>query len=65
MNLKWATLLGGNIANGIKIHFPYRDISGRNHCKWDQLNQEPMYIHVRLKRGYESIHNKQQLQMLT
>jgi hypothetical protein len=64
MNLQWVTLLGGNIANGIKMHLPYRDISGRNHCKWDQLNQEPMYIHIRVRRGYESIYNTQQLQML-
>jgi hypothetical protein len=64
MNLQWVTLLGGNIPNAIKIHFPYGDILGRNHCKWDMLNQGPMYIHIRLKRGYESICNKQQLQML-
>jgi hypothetical protein len=44
-------LLGGNILNGIKIHFPYRDILGEKHAKWDLLNQEPMYIHIRLKRG--------------
>jgi hypothetical protein len=58
------TLLGGNISNAIKIHFHYRDILGRNHCKWNMLNQEPMYIHIRLERGYESICSKQQLQML-
>jgi hypothetical protein len=60
MNLQWATLLGGNISKSNEN----RDILARNHFKWDMLNQEPKYIHIRLKRGYESICNKQQLQML-
>jgi hypothetical protein len=64
MTLQWVTLLGGNISNAIKIHFPYRDILDRKCCKWDMLNQEPMHIHISTKTVYESICNKQQLQML-